>query len=65
MKIPIPDYLIENLLRHTELLMSAIGPSHDNTRVSNAVRLGRHEVRKIKSIIRSHKNGKSHDGQAG
>lgn len=55
MKIPIPDYLLESVLRHYETLAKAYSYNGDD-RAGNAKRVATREIHKVRSIIQKHKN---------
>lgn len=60
MKILVPDYLLESVLRHYETLASAYRPDGNNTRAHNAQRVAGKEIRMIRAIMDKQKidNGK-------
>jgi len=51
MKILVPDYLLENVLRHYKSLADAYRPDGNNTRAHNAQRVAGKEIHKIRAII--------------
>jgi len=59
MKVLIPDYLLESVLRHYAALASS-DVDCDNLRAVNAKRVARKEIEKVRKIIDAHKGTNKH-----
>jgi len=51
MKILVPDYLLESVLRHYGTLADEYVPNGGNTRARNAQRVAGKEIQKIRAIM--------------
>ncbi len=58
MKIPIPDYVIEPLLRRYETLADRGVFDRSDVKVANALRLSGKDIEKIRKLIKQHKDGR-------
>lgn len=56
MKILVPDYLLESVLRHYKTLAEAYRPDGTNTRAHNAQRVADREIKKIRTLMDKQKN---------
>lgn len=51
MKILVPDYLLESVMRHYKSLAEAYRPDGHNTKAHNAQRVAGREIQKIRTLM--------------